>query len=331
VDLAIIQYTTFSAIASNVSSIGFWAFPIEVVRQADGKVRKTPVVKWGEFQGRPPSTAEVEKWSAQFYRVGIGAGIPTGPATGFFAIDADSVEAIEYIEKRGGFETWIIRTPRGLHYYFKIPLDFSIRNSTGEIYEHLDVRGAGGYVVAPGTYVPASPFCLSSVTWDEVAAFSYGWAEGCSPADTPLGDAPPWLLTELRDRAQRETPATPPASPRAYRGRVGAWARRAFDANLEYLASAAPGTRNDAFFHVARRLGQLVAGGELRDHVALTELNRIADGWPNSAHSRDTASRGFKMGLERPCAAPRRQKRAVEPVELDPYAPAQSSPREAWT
>src|SRR5262249_16413359 len=65
------------------------------------------------------------------------------------------------------------------------------------------------------------------------------------------------------------------------------------------------GTRNRTFFQVARRLGQLVGGGELEEGVVLAALDAIAAGWPNSAHSRDTIRRALALGQETPHSAPR--------------------------
>lgn len=48
-----------------------------------------------------------------------------------------------------------VRTARGIHYYGAVPEGVTVGNSIGMLAPHVDVRGAGGYVVAPGTRHPS--------------------------------------------------------------------------------------------------------------------------------------------------------------------------------
>jgi hypothetical protein len=75
--------------------------------------------------------------------------------------------------------------------------------------------------------------------------------------------------------------------------------------NLQRLAGAARGTRNDTALRVAFRLGQLCGGGELSEEV-LDLLLAIADQWTDErAKARDTIRRGFEAGRAHPKSAPR--------------------------
>jgi hypothetical protein len=63
-----------------------------------------------------------------------------------------------------------VHTPRhGKHVYFRQPPGMRIGNSSGDLPAGIDVRGAGGYVIAPGTRLPdgrtyeAANFSLSEI------------------------------------------------------------------------------------------------------------------------------------------------------------------------
>jgi hypothetical protein len=86
-----------------------------------------------------------------------GIGIPTGKASGLLVLDRDdrhggdaSLSAL--IEQHGDLPpTQQASTPSGgAHYAFKYPEGLHIGNSAGKIGKGLDIRGEGGYIVAPG-------------------------------------------------------------------------------------------------------------------------------------------------------------------------------------
>jgi Bifunctional DNA primase/polymerase, N-terminal len=215
-----------------------------------------------------------------------GAAIPTGPAAGILVVDADDAGAVERLEVRGMPETWLVRTARGLHYYFRWPTtEHAIHNSESTVAPGVDIRAYGGLVVAPGTR--------------RSDGFTYGWEAGHSPEDLPLADLPQWLLTILIAH-EKQKHATAPCQPRPYVGRTSAWGRKALDANLRTLTAAPDGTKNRMLWDVSRRFGQLCAGGELDAGEVLPALNTIVEFWPNLAHSRDTIRRAFEAGAANP-------------------------------
>jgi hypothetical protein len=274
-------------ILADLQPVGVWAFPIHFRIKPDGRVDKNPLAKWKELQVRPPTPEELHAWYKEFADASVG--IPTGPnpGTGLLVVDPDSIDAIEYCEKRGMPETWLVRTPfkLGLHYYFRYP-DFMVRNSASQLLPGLDIRGLGGFVAAPGSQYRLATGEL----------LTYRWEKGHNPHDLPLAEAPRWLLNELRARLEAEQRATAPIAPSDYRGRMGAWARRAFEQNLQKLTATPPGQRNQALFDVARRFGQLAAGGEVDADTVLEPLYVIAEAWSNTGHSKSTISRAFAMG-----------------------------------
>ncbi len=97
-------------------------------------------------------------------------GLPTGER--FWVLDVDHLAALGELPAELP-ATWTVRTPSGgLHYYFQ-PVE-GLTNSTGGLPSGIDVRGLGGYVIAP-----PSP--------------------GYEVVDrTPMAEAPPWLVEMIR-------------------------------------------------------------------------------------------------------------------------------------
>ena len=79
-------------------------------------------------------------------------GIRTGTLV---VIDVDSIEALKSLHALGPLpRTLMAKTGKGLHLYFSNPGD-EIRNSQGRIADGIDVRGEGGYVLAPPSVHPS--------------------------------------------------------------------------------------------------------------------------------------------------------------------------------
>ena len=116
---------------------------------------KVPTVPWHEYQRRLATIDEIEAW---FTRPGFNVGVVTGKLSGIYVIDADSPEAIEFVELHLPPCDLRVRTAKGLHLYVPYTFDRPIRNkarlSVGGRTLELDVRGEGGYVVGPGSVHP---------------------------------------------------------------------------------------------------------------------------------------------------------------------------------
>jgi putative DNA primase/helicase len=136
---------------------GWRIFPLHSIR--DGRCTcgrdcgksagKHPRVKGG-FKVATTDAQQIEAWWIKWPDASIG--IATGAASGLIVIDIDGEQGLATLKAlvdQHGFlpRTAIVKTARGWHLYFAMPATCArIPCSTGN---GLDVRGDGGYVVAP--------------------------------------------------------------------------------------------------------------------------------------------------------------------------------------
>jgi hypothetical protein len=107
---------------------------------------KRPLVRWEPFQLEPPHADQIDEWWRRWPEANIG--VVTGQVSGVVVLDADGPEGLESLKAlHTPATTWLSRTGRGWHQWFAHP-GVTIGNRAG-VRPHLDVRGDGGYVVAP--------------------------------------------------------------------------------------------------------------------------------------------------------------------------------------
>ena len=110
---------------------------------------KTPMVPWEIYQKRKPTLEEVTLW---FKGTDNNIAIVTGEISGVAVVDCDSPEAIDHaLTKFPSHQR--TQTRKGLHLWFKHP-GCPVRNSVNLHGIKMDIRGDGGYVVAPGSRHP---------------------------------------------------------------------------------------------------------------------------------------------------------------------------------
>lgn len=152
---------------------------------------KTPYVEWSRYQVERPSVAEVKGW---FSWDEMNIGVVTGKVSGIVVVDVDA--------SRGGLDTmaslslqsnYMVRTGGGgIHLYYAYPESVSKVKNTVDIFPGVDIRGDGGYVVAPPS------LHQSGVRYEWI---SYG-TNGVSPL-------PPAILDKIVAKAQ-DSPKEPP-------------------------------------------------------------------------------------------------------------------------
>lgn len=121
--------------------------------RADDKRPLTP----NGYKDATDDIQQIKSWWKSYPKANIG--IATGQLSNLFVLDVDKrpnkdgMIAFEKMQKLlGDFDTYMTATPSGgLHCYFKYP-DGGIRCSIG-VFEGVDVRGDGGYVLARGSEI----------------------------------------------------------------------------------------------------------------------------------------------------------------------------------
>jgi len=150
------------------------------------KPEKAPFTARG-FKDATTDPARITAWWTRWPEANIG--VPTGKASGLLIIDLDiykpgAMTVAEFEEKFGAVShTTTVRTGGGgLQFYFAYPDGEEIRNSAGMLGPHVDVRGEGGYILAPPS----------------VTTGRYSWIN-----KTPPAPVPPKLLEILRDKPRK--------------------------------------------------------------------------------------------------------------------------------
>jgi putative DNA primase/helicase len=172
--------------------------------------------------------ATVERW---FSDGRCNIGIATGVTSGIVVLDIDSrhdgYEMLAKLEERHGPlpATWRFLTGGGgEHILFRHPGTGKVANSAGALGRGIDVRGDGGYIVAPPSlHVCGRPYAVSV---------------DHHPDDVTLAEMPPWLSDLLSTTARRKDGAK--ARPRNWREHV--------------VRHYAEGQRNDAIVRLAGHL-----------------------------------------------------------------------------
>lgn len=104
---------------------------------------KTPRIAWRKYQTEQPTREEVETWWHQWPHANIG--LLTGSV---IVVDADSADAVAFVESGEITRSpWRVNTAKGAHFYYQRNPSIEIRNSASK--QRIDLRGFGGYVVAP--------------------------------------------------------------------------------------------------------------------------------------------------------------------------------------
>lgn len=226
-------------------------------------------------QGFKNATADEARVIALWKRVGLeaGIGIPTGAPSGIAVIDIDPRNGGDKgLERAIGDlgplpETVMVRTPSGgWHYWFGVPDGVTIPNSAGKLGRRrgddsppsgVDVRGDGGYVVAPPTRTPAG------------AAWSWMHRDSTSLALFPA----PWLEAASAGRqATARAPLPPSTWTSMLSGPIGEGER---NVSLTRLMGHLLGKGVDP--HVAAWLVSIVNDARCRPPLEPDEVDRIVE------------------------------------------------------
>jgi len=264
---------------------------------------KRPVTQHG-FHDATHDAAEIER---QFAAPGAAMiGVPTGDTSGFFALDLD-------VKNGGGGLEWLAanqhRMPDtrrhrtrsgGVHLLFAMPEGRTIRNSAGRIALGVDVRGNGGYIIAP----PSPGYLVD---------------EAIEPAP-----APAWLLDLIDPPKAPEAPRPAPAPRQS--GDGTRYGLTALDNECQAILSAPDGAKHDTLNRAAFSIGGLVAAGELIEGPAFAALTSALAGIRHRCDDFRAAEKtlrdAFRAGMAKPRETPPRLIRRI----VEEYTPTRPEP-----
>lgn len=213
--------------------------------------------------------------------------IRTGAASGLVVVDVDpdhgGRDSIAHLVARGLVPPtrFVATGSGGLHLYYRHPGQHAkVPNSAGKLGPGIDIRGDGGYVVAPPSIHPDT---RNPYVWaDEQAAI-----EEMAPA---LADAcqsaPPQDFPSIPPPARCETAKSSPAR----HGGAGAITHpdRLLAALLAKVRDAPPGRRRVTLYGCARGVARIVATGAINaaeGQAALLEVGLAVGQTPRSARA----------------------------------------------
>ena len=223
-------------------------------------------------------------------------GLPAG-ANGFVVIDADckpgganGVEAFHSLCAAHGIDlstAFVVESPSGgRHFYFRSGTPYN--NSRGSLPDGIDVRGLGGYVIAPGaTLADGRSYRVIAGTWDAIPA---------------LPEALAGLLRQKRPAVTPERHLEPVAL--AVTDRERAFAEAALADEVAKLSAMREGSgRNQALNDAAHSLGTMAGWIDLNVVAnALWEAS-IANGYvakDGASATKDTIESGLNAGMSKP-------------------------------
>ncbi|GGM39465.1 hypothetical protein GCM10011351_27050 [Paraliobacillus quinghaiensis] len=140
------------------------------------------------FKSATTDIKTIVKWWELWPDANIG--IPTGKISGFFVLDVDPKhnghESLEQLtDYFGNLPDTVesITGSKGNHYLFKYNL--GIRNKT-EFLPGLDIRGDGGYIVAPPS--------------NHLSGRQYEWELSSHPLQVKMEESPKWLVDMIGEK-----------------------------------------------------------------------------------------------------------------------------------
>lgn len=224
----------------------------------------------------------------------------------------------------------------GVHVWFRQPDDGGepIRNR-GNLPDHVDVRGLGGYVIAP-------PSITRDSEGNELGRYRWYGQRGDWRDEGSVKDAPPELIEILR--APKRKPGAPEGNARAAARPVGSpaavsvdvdadvrkYALSALDGECREIREAGSGRRNAQLNESAFKVATLVAAGALDAGVARSSIEAAAlanPGRDDAGQIEATINSGWTAGINQPrdlgeIAAASRSRRERGPSRGRPAPPA---------
>lgn len=220
---------------------------------------KRPACPWKRYQSEMPTVQKLKAW---FGSGGYGLAVVTG-WRGLAVIDWDDTAkmwswalALSPLKYLSPTRTYKVETRNGCHFYFFVDEPCHCWHGDG-----VDVKAAGGYVLAPPTIHPSG----------------HQYQALGRPSNIQRIES---IKDQLPDYEPKPAPRPPAIDDldRAWRNAGGgdAYAQAALQGELDRLIKAQEGNRNHTLCRCAFVLGQLVARGDLDRTVVEHDLRAVA-------------------------------------------------------
>ncbi len=260
--------------ALKAAELGLAVFPCHNC-PGNPELHKKPLVKWRDESTIDPERIEAmwKRWPTALPAIDLakaGLFVLDGDrhANGNGVVEHDGVAALkvlfaEHVIEPGTVPA-VLSPGDGRHYYFRQPEGDLLGNSEGELKgQGINVRGAGGYVIAPGAQLPDG----RRYAWDKHTPNLFtALREGTVPT------LPDCLVKLLRNGHRNDEPTfetaikTNETVKNKFNGssvREQAYAAAALEGCARELAGTASGGRNNRLNELAFRLGTMIARGWL--------------------------------------------------------------------
>lgn len=230
-------------------------------------------------------------------------GVPTGAASDLVVVDLDVKNGGAGLEWLAANEHRLPATRRhrtrsgGMHLLFRYPAGRSIRNSASKLAPGVDIRGEGGYIIAP----PSPGYVIDT--------------------DAMPAEMPAWLVALLDPPPAAIAPSRPA---RPLQGGDGTpWGLSGLARECDRIRNAPDGAKHDTLNRAAYSIGGLVAGGDLAEGPAFAALSDALEALrPRCEDFRaaeKTLAGAFRQGMAAPRQSPPpREVRHTVRIELVP-------------
>lgn len=298
------------ALALDLARAGLAVFP---VRGGGPDAKKPcPTVRWGDDATTDAGAIDSwwRRWPDAMPAIHLGR-------SGLLVVDLDRHEGgadglAAWDDVNRGVVAPAVDTPSGgRHIYFRQPDGRAHGNREGVLKGRgINIRGDGGYVVAPGALRADGEGAYQPVTAGAIMA-------------APL--VPDWLYALIDPPSSPSSAAEPEprarAAPPLNETRLGRYADKAVTAELDVLRAAGKGGRNNQLNRSAFALGQMVGAGWLSEANATSLLTGAAQACGLAADDGLPACLAtIRSGLRKGRAFPREAPRDARPEP--PRAPA---------
>jgi putative DNA primase/helicase len=215
--------------ARDLLARGFSVIPVhhpddEAHRPKDPSgIGKAPTIAWKRFQRTHPTPTDLRGWFGNGRARNLA--IVTGAISDLVMVDGDNPEALAWMAAKLPDTPIKTKTAKGEHWGYShpgVPVRNKARIKTGDPKIKIDVRGDGGYVVAPGSQHATGTLYERIGTWPPsmhaIPRFDPAWIE---PDARHENDAPDAASVQDRDDLRRRARAYADKIPPAIEGEGG--------------------------------------------------------------------------------------------------------------